>query len=195
MQACVLIARLDRQRMRKLNSVRRERWYNVAFSLIALSVVLADQFSKAWVRSNIALGQSVPDGAFFHITHSQNTGAAFGIFQGHTFPLTVVSFIGVGIILIYTFYLCRRFSFLNNMVSKAALGVMLGGTIGNLFDRISLGYVTDFIGVGTFPTFNVSDASITCGVGVFAGSLIYLLVKEKQETCDSDDLGCRRIED
>ncbi|MFO8143829.1 MAG: hypothetical protein R6T78_04040 [Dehalococcoidales bacterium] len=50
--------------MRKLNSVRRERWYNVAFSLIALSVVLADQFSKAWVRSNIALGQSVPDGAF-----------------------------------------------------------------------------------------------------------------------------------
>ena len=181
--------------MRKVNSVSRERWYIVAFSLISLSVVLADQFSKAWVRSNIALGQSIPEGAFLHLTHSQNTGAAFGIFQGHTFSLTVVSFIGVGIILIYTFYLCRRFPFLNNMVSKAALGVMLGGTIGNLVDRISLGYVTDFIGVGTFPTFNVSDASITGGVGVFAGSLIYLLVREKQGICDSEDLGCRRIED
>ena len=179
--------------MRKVTSLRRERWQNIAFSLIALSLVFADQFSKAWIRSNIAIGQSLPEGAFFHITHSQNTGAAFGIFQGHTPSLTVVSFIGAGIILVYTFYLCRRFPFLNNIVSKAALGAMFGGTVGNLIDRMTLGYVTDFIGVGTFPTFNVSDASITGGVGVFAGSLIYLLIKEKQEADATDEVDCRQV--
>jgi signal peptidase II len=179
--------------MRKVNSLRGERWQNIAFALIALSLVLADQFSKAWIRSNIAVGQSLPEGAFFHITHSRNTGAAFGIFQGHTPSLTVVSFIGAGIILVYTFYLCRRFPFLNNMVSKAALGAMFGGTVGNLIDRMTLGYVTDFIGVGTFPTFNVSDASITGGVGVFAGSLIYLLIKEKQEADARDEVDCRQV--
>ena len=179
--------------MRKVNSLRGGRWQNIAFSLIALSVVLADQFSKVWIRSNIAVGESLPEGAFFHITHSQNTGAAFGIFQGHTFSLTVVSFIGAGIILVYAFYLCRRFPFLNNIISKAALGAMLGGTVGNLIDRMTLGYVTDFVGVGTFPTFNVSDASITGGVGVFAGSLIYLLIKENQEAGGRDEVDCHQI--
>ncbi len=179
--------------MRKVISLRGERWQNIAFSLIALSLVLADQFSKAWVRSNIAVGQSVPEGAFLHITHTQNTGAAFGIFQGHAPSLTVVSFIGAGIILVYTFYLCRRFTFLNNIISKGALGAMLGGTVGNLIDRMTLGYVTDFIGVGTFPTYNISDASITGGVGVFAGSLIYLLVKEKQEADRRNEADCHQI--
>lgn len=178
--------------MRKLNNLR-ERWQNLVFALVALSLVLADQFSKAWIRSNVALGESIPEGAFFHITHNQNTGAAFGIFQGHTATLAVVSFIGAGIILFYTFYLCRRYPFLNNIVSKAALGAMLGGTVGNLIDRIKLGYVTDFIGAGTFPSFNISDAAITGGVGVFAGSLIYLLLKEKQEANDEDDLDFRCI--
>jgi len=179
--------------MRKVTSLRCGWGQNIAFSLIALAVVLADQFSKAWIRSSIAVGQSLPGETFFHITHSQNTGAAFGIFQGHTSTLTVVSFIGAGIILVYAFYLCRRFPFLNNIISKAALGVMFGGTVGNLIDRMTLGYVTDFIGVGTFPTFNVSDASITSGVCVFAGSLIYLMVKEKQETDGRDEVNCHQI--
>jgi signal peptidase II len=53
--------------------------------------------------------------------------------------------------------------------------------VGNLIDRLSLGYVTDFIQVGTFPAFNVADSSITSGTSVFAGFLIYLLVREKHE--------------
>jgi signal peptidase II len=67
------------------------------------------------------------------------------------------------------------------MISKAALGTVLGGTVGNLIDRLRFGYVTDFIGVGTFPAFNVADSSITVGTAVFAGSLIYLVLKEKRE--------------
>jgi lipoprotein signal peptidase len=58
---------------------------------------------------------------------------------------------------------------------------------------MTLGYVTDFIGVGTFPAFNVSDAAITGGVGVFAGSLIYLLIKEKQEADGRDEVDCHQI--
>jgi signal peptidase II len=127
------------------------------------------------------VGQSLPEEGFVRLTHIRNTGAAFGLFQNHTFPLTIVSFIGAAVILVYTFYVRRRYPFLNNGVSMAALGVVLGGTVGNLIDRLTLGYVTDFILVGTFPAFNVADSSITSGTSVFAGFLIYLLARERHE--------------
>jgi signal peptidase II len=167
--------------MRKLNSLQGKWWHNPVFFLIALAVVVADQFSKTWIRSNLAIGQSLPESGFFHLTHIQNTGAAFGVFQNHVFPLAIVSFVGVAVILVYTFYVCRRYPFLNNMISKAALATILGGAVGNLIDRLNLGYVTDFIGVGSFPLFNVADSSLTVGSFVFAGSLFYLLYSEKQE--------------
>ena len=177
--------------MRKANSLQGKWWQAVAFFLIALVVVVGDQLSKTWIRSNLALGQSLPEGEFFRLTHVQNTGAAFGIFQNHTFPLAIVSLVGAGGILFYTFFVCRRFPLLNNMISKAALGSVLGGIVGNLIDRLSLGYVTDFIGVGTFPAFNVADSAVTVGVSVFAGFLIYLLVKEKRET-EADEAASQR---
>jgi signal peptidase II len=167
--------------MRRVSSFWGKWWRTVVFFLVALAIAIGDQFSKTWIRSNLAVGQSLPEEGFLRLTHVRNTGAAFGIFQDHIFPLTIVSFIGAAVILFYTFYVCRRFSFLNNGISMAALGVVLGGTVGNLIDRLSLGYVTDFILVGTFPAFNVADASITAGTSVFAGFLIYLLVKEKKE--------------
>lgn len=70
---------------------------------------------------------------------------------------------------------------MNNALSKAALGSILGGTVGNLIDRLRFGYVTDFIGVGIWPPFNVADSSITVGVVVFTGSLIYLVFSQRQE--------------
>ena len=166
--------------MRRVNSLWSKWWRTVVFFLVALAVIFGDRASKIWISSNLAVGQSIPETGFLRFTHVQNTGAAFGIFQNHTFQLTIVSFIGAAIILVYTFYICRRFTFLNNAISMAALGSILGGTVGNLIGRLTLGYVTDFILVGTFPAFNVADASITTGASVFAGSLIYLLIKEKQ---------------
>jgi len=167
--------------VRKASSLWGKWWRTVLFFLVALALAIGDQLSKTWIRSNLAVGQSLPEEGFLRFIHTQNTGAAFGIFPDHTSALTVVSFVGAAVILFYTFYLCRRFTFLNNGISMAALGAVLGGTVGNLIDRLTLGYVTDFIAVGTFPVYNVADASITTGVSVFAGSLIYLLVKEKQE--------------
>ncbi|MBN1863006.1 MAG: signal peptidase II [Dehalococcoidales bacterium] len=172
--------------MRKASSLWSRWWRTVLFFLVALAVAISDQLSKAWIRSNLAVGQSLPVDRFTSFTHTQNTGAAFGIFADHTFMLTIVSFIGAVVVLFYKFYLCRRFPFLNNGVSMAALGAVLGGTVGNLIDRLTLGYVTDFVAVGTFPAYNVADASLTTGVSVFAGSLIYLLVKERQEAGEKE---------
>jgi len=168
--------------MQKVNYPQGKWWQIAVFFLVALAVVIGDHFSKTWVRSNLAIGQSLPETGFFRLTHIQNTGAAFGIFQGHSFPLTVVAFVGIAVLLFYAFFVCRRFPFLNNMLSKAALGSILGGTVGNLIDRLHFGYITDFIAVGIWPPFNVADSAITVGVAVFAGFLFYLLLKEKQET-------------
>jgi signal peptidase II len=167
--------------MQKADSPQGKRWWHAVFSLIVILVVVGDQFSKAWIRSNLAVGQSLPEGGFFRLTHIHNTGAAFGLFQGHSFPLTIASFAGIVILLVYVFFVCRRFPLVNNMLSRAALGAVLGGTVGNLIDRLNFGYVTDFIGVGIWPPFNVADASITVGAVVFVGCLIYLLFSQKQE--------------
>jgi len=168
--------------MRKVDSLPGKRWWNAVFFLVATLVVVGDQLSKSWIRSNLAIGQSLPQGGFFFLTRIQNTGAAFGLFRDHSFSLIIVGCVGIAILFVYAFYVCRQYPLLNNGLSKAALGSILGGTVGNLIDRLRFGYVTDFIGVGIWPPFNVADSSITVGVVVFAGSLIYLLFSQRQET-------------
>jgi len=83
--------------------------------------------------------------------------------------------VGIGVLLFYAFLLHRHFPFLNNMLVKSALGLVLGGTIGNLIDRFCFGYVTDFIDFGFWPTFNIADSAITVGVIIFACSLLLSL--------------------
>jgi len=167
--------------MRRLNSLPGKWWWNAVFFLVATLVVVGDQLSKSWIRSNLAIGQSLPQGGFFFLTHIHNTGAVFGLFRDHSFTLTIVGFVGIAILFVYAFYVCRRFPLLNNGLSKAALGSILGGTIGNLIDRLRFGYITDFIGVGIWPPFNVADSSINVGVVVFAGSVIYLVFSQRRE--------------
>lgn len=150
------------------------KWRNVVFFLTALLVVAADQLSKIWIRSNLATGESLPEAGFFRLTHVQNTGAAFGLFQGQSFPLTIVALIGIVAILLVVFLFSRRFPFLDNRLGKPALALVLGGTVGNLVDRLNLGYVTDFIDIGIWPAFNIADSAITVGIILFAYSLLTL---------------------
>jgi len=165
--------------MQRVSSFWARWWRTVVLFLVAVAVVVGDQFSKDWIRANLAVGESLPETGFFCLVHLQNTGAAWGMLQDHTELLTVASFIGVAAVMIYNFYICRRYPVLENGISKAAIGAVLGGTVGNLIDRLQLGYVTDFLSVGSFAKFNVADASITTGISIFAGFLIYLMVKEK----------------
>ncbi len=167
--------------MRKVGSLQGKWWQIAAFFLIALSVAVGDQLSKGWIRSNLAVGEVLPEGGFLHLTHIHNTGASFGLFREYSFQLTVVAFVGIALVFVYAFFVCRRYPLLNNMISKAALGSILGGIVGNLIDRLNFGYITDFIGVGIWPPFNVADSAIVTGVVIFAGFLIYLLYSQSLE--------------
>jgi signal peptidase II len=118
------------------------------------------------------VGESSPVTGWLYLTHVHNTGAAFGIFQGQSFPLTLVGLVGVCVLLLYAFFLYRRLPFLNNALSEVALGLILGGTIGNLIDRLRLGYVTDFIDFRFWPAFNVADSAIVVGAIMF----VYLML-------------------
>ena len=161
--------------MQKSNS---RRWRNAVLFLIALLIVTADQLTKLWIRS-IPEGYSLFEVGFFRITRVHNTGAAFGLFQGQSFTLTIVALVGITLLLFYALFIYRRYSFLDNMLGRSTIGLILGGTLGNLVDRIRFGYVTDFIGIGIWPAFNVADAAITIGAIVFAYSLLCLVHPEK----------------
>lgn len=156
--------------MQKANNPQGK--WTVIFFLIALLVVAADQLSKIWIRYNLAIGQSLPETGFFRLTHIHNTGAAFGLFHGQSFPLTIVALVGIVILLLYVLIGHHLFPFSNNRLSKIALGLVLGGTTGNLIDRLQFGYVTDFIAVGIWPSFNIADSAIVVGTIIFAYSLI-----------------------
>lgn len=157
--------------MRRADSHLGNWWY-VVFFLTALLVVAADQLSKLWIRFYTE-GQIIFEAGFFRITHIHNTGASFGLFQGQSFSLTIVSFIGIVLVLLFALLAPRRFPFLDTRLGKLALGLILGGTIGNLVDRLRFGYVTDFISIGIWPAFNIADSAITVGIILFAYSLLF----------------------
>ena len=164
--------------MRKVNHLQ-DKLRNVVFSLTGLLIVVADQLSKVWIRTNLVEGQSLFKVGFFRITYVQNTGAAFGLLQGQSFALTIVAITGVVALLVYALFFYRYFPWLDSMLTRFGLGLMLGGTLGNLIDRLRFGYVTDFIDFGYWPAFNVADSAITVGVIIFAYSLLRLTQAEK----------------
>lgn len=131
-------------------------------------IVLLDQWTKWLIRSNLPLGATwLPEGLewlqpYARLVNWHNTGAAFGMFQGGSMIFAVLAFIVIGAIIYYFPHVDRKEWYL-----RVALSMQLGGAVGNLLDRLSQnGRVTDFISVGTFPVFNVADASISVGTVV-----------------------------
>jgi len=159
--------------MQKANRLQ-VKWRNVVFFLNAFLMAFADQLSKIWIRTNLAVGQSIPEVGFPRLTHITNTGSAFGLLQGQTFLLTIVASVSAVVLLLYAVLFYRRFPLLDNRLAWVGLGLILGGTIGNLIDRVRLGYVTDFINFGFWPAFNLADSAVVVGVILFAYSLISL---------------------
>ncbi|MFC1902267.1 signal peptidase II [Chloroflexota bacterium] len=157
--------------MQKANRPQ-DNWREVVFGGIGLLVILADQISKEWIRSNLGIGQILFDLGFFRIVHVYNTGAAFGIFKGHSLTLTIVAATGVVVILFLVFLLRSRWSLLDSMVVRSGIGLVIGGTVGNLIDRLRLGHVTDFIDFKVWPAFNIADSAVTIGVIIVAYCLI-----------------------
>lgn len=156
-----------------------DKWRHAVFFLIGVLIVTADQLSKLWIRNAIPEGQSLFRLGFFQITHVQNTGAAFGLFRDQTFALTIIAIVAAAVILVYAFISFRHLAWLDTMWSRVALGLVLGGTVGNLIDRLRFGSVTDFIDFGYWPAFNVADSAVTVGVIMFAVTLFRLAQSEK----------------
>lgn len=146
----------------------------MVFGAIALLIIVADQFSKTWIRTNLTPGESLFDKGFFRIIHIQNTGAAFGLFQDHTQTIIIVAFVGIIVILLLLFLLRSRWSFMDSMLVRSGIGLVVGGTIGNQIDRVRLGHVTDFIDFKVWPAFNVADASANVGIAIIVIYLIFL---------------------
>ena len=131
-----------------------------AFLSVAAVVLAADQWTKALVRARLDYGDTWPDGwTLIRITHVENTGAAFGIFQGAGGALTVVA---LGLVAAITFVLLTLP--VTSRFYTIALSAILGGALGNLIDRLRLGAVTDFIDPAYYPAFNIADSAIVCGV-------------------------------
>lgn len=151
------------------------RWHTkeLTFFLTAVIVVAVDQLSKYLVKANMIMGQSIPEEGFFRITYTTNTGGVFGIFTNQTFLITVTAIIGVVAILIYS-----RYPQANRVPIRIALGMLLGGAVGNLIDRIRLGAVVDFIDVGAWPVFNLADSAVVVGIIVI---IYYLLFQSRRE--------------
>jgi len=151
----------------------------VLFFTVSL-ILAADQLTKAWVTS-FDVGEVIFKLGFFRLVHVQNTGAAFGIFQGQSFILTIVAAIGIIALLYLVLFLRRSYPFLGGMPNIVAFSLMLGGATGNLIDRLRQeGRVTDFLDVGFWPAFNVADSAIVVGVIIVAYSLVRLTRAEKQ---------------
>jgi len=138
-------------------------WRGGLFLIIVAFVVVLDQISKLWVRSNLELFQTVPIIGCLSLTYVRNTGSAFGLFANQAFLLALVAIVGLVAVLLLYRYLSR-----SNILSISALGLIFGGAMGNLIDRLRFGYVTDFVDVSLWrdfhwPAFNVADSAITVG--------------------------------
>ena len=139
----------------------RPRWG--LFLGLAATVVVLDQLSKAWLRSILDPDERLQImGDLVRFIHAQNSGALFGLFRDQAYLFALVS---IGVVALIVWY--HRSSGRNTWLS-VALGLLLGGALGNMIDRFRFGYVTDWVDVGLgdlrFYTFNVADAAISCAI-------------------------------
>lgn len=143
-------------------------------SLVSISL---DQWSKGLVRQSLNFGEVFtpwPDNLpILRIVHWGNEGAAFGLFQGGG---TFFAILAIVVALLIVFY----FPSIDHQdwLIRIAMGLQLGGALGNFIDRLSIGYVTDWLAISNFPVFNVADASITVGA---ISLILFTWVSERRD--------------
>lgn len=143
----------------------------MAFYIVAIFIASFDQLLKYFVSKYMYLGQSIPlIPDILYLTYVRNTGAAFSLFVGFSSYLTIVGVI-VTLVVIYFHIMLPK----HEHYVQSALACVLAGSLGNLFDRVSRGYVVDFIDFRVWPVFNLADIMINIGVVLLA---IYILKKK-----------------
>jgi signal peptidase II len=164
-----------------LSAAHRRRW--IAFFGLAGVLVVADQLSKAWVVATFAEPTQIV-GDLLRIVIVRNTGGIFGLFGDSATLLGLASTVVIAFIVIYH----AREGVRSHWLLTVALGLLLGGAVGNLIDRLRLGYVVDFVDVGIgdlrWYTFNVADSAISIAIvlllfSAFFGERLGLLAASK----------------
>ena len=155
---------------------------DIVFALCAIAVLIIDQITKNMIIERVEINaqiELIPN--FLYITHIKNTGAAFGMFQNSVSILIVISFIAIILVAILKATL-RIYSFTYN----TALGFILGGAAGNLFDRIFLREVTDFIQVNYFAVFNGADSFLVIGFILLFIIILKVFFKKEEKSLNKD---------
>jgi len=127
----------------------------------------ADQLSKLWVRENLLPGESVPKEGVLRLTYVTNEGIIFGLSAHQALSLILPILVVAAVLFLY-----YRYTLFHSGLIKIALGLVIGGSLGNLVDRIAFGYVTDFIdfrlwGDYHWPAFNLADSALVIGIILF----------------------------
>lgn len=150
----------------------RNPWSGLVVAVTALTVIALDQATK-WLIVR-ALAGADGDGRvgilfpWLSLEYAENRGAAFGLLQGYSnlvLALAIVLVVGITIMF-------QRMRALSPLMA-VAVGLILGGAVGNIIDRLRLGFVIDFVAVGPWPKFNVADSAITVGVVVLFAVLVF----------------------
>ena len=146
------------------------------FYIIIILIVIGDQLTKGLIQQSMVLNQSIPvwDG-IFSITYIHNTGAAFSMLAGKTQVLALFQVIIIGVILGYYILKGRK----SHPQLRISLAMIVAGGIGNLIDRLTLGYVVDFLDFHFWPIFNVADIGVSTGCVLLAGYVFFIEGKEK----------------
>ena len=155
-------------------------------------MIALDQYTKHLVRRTIPLNTSrdpIPQiGHLLTFSHVRNTGAAFGLFPQMGSVFVIVAVAVVGLIILYYRQLAS-----GSWLLSIAFGLQLGGATGNLIDRLSQGYVTDFVDVHVWPVFNLADSSVVVGTALLAYYALFCdrgdeaLVPAGQSQFDTED--------
>jgi signal peptidase II len=134
---------------------------------VAMAAVVADQLTKHVVASEVTLDDEVKVLGPFTIHHVQNSGIAFGLFSSATAAVIVLTLVAIGWMVAYFARSGARHPLL-----PVAVGLLIGGSVSNLTDRVRLGHVTDFLDFRYWPAFNLADSFIVIGVAVLLGALV-----------------------
>ena len=157
--------------LRPISSVERpvgagaHQW--LALLVVAGTAIVADQLTKSIVSARLRLGDAVASIGPFSIHHVQNSGIAFGLFADSTTAVIVLTMAAVAAMLIFFARSAQRPPLL-----PVALGLVIGGSVANLVDRVRLGHVTDFIDFDYWPAFNLADTFIVVGVALLFVSFV-----------------------
>lgn len=156
----------------------RARPHWASFLGIAALIIAGDQLTKAWLVSFLAPGQAVAVlGDWVRLVHSQNAGGLFGLLQGNALPFGLLSLVVAGLIVVYH----ARSS--PNQYISITLGLLLGGALGNIIDRLRIGYVVDFVDAGIgglrWYTFNVADTAISFAILLLLAASVWPAVARR----------------